>query len=70
MLANKAMEFMSWKEHGCKWTEYLMGGLVPGDLKRLFAAVRPPSSRCPAKAKLFLEDIIQLEEAGYPRRNH
>ena len=55
-LADKAMEFMSCKEHGCRWTESLMTGLVPGELKRLFAAVRAVLSRGPVRAKLFLED--------------
>ena len=31
---------------------------VPGELKRLFAVVRATSSRGPAKAKLFVEDMI------------
>ena len=68
-LANRAVELMSWKEHGCKWTESLMAGVVPGDLKRLFATMRAASSRGPAKAKLFLEDMIQIGEDGYARRN-
>ena len=63
-LADKAMEFMSWKEHGCRWTESLMAGVVPGELKRLFAAVRVVSSRGPAKAKLFLEDMVLIGEDG------
>ena len=29
-LADKAMEFMSWKEHGCMSTESLMAVVVPG----------------------------------------
>ena len=33
-IADKAMELMSWKEHGCTWTESLMAGVVPGELKR------------------------------------
>ena len=41
-LADGAMEFMSWKEHGCKWTESQMARVVPGDLGRLFAMVRLP----------------------------
>ena len=57
-LAHKAIEFMSWKEHGCRWTESLMIGLVPGELKRLFVAMRAVSSRGPAKAKVFLDDMI------------
>ena len=67
--ADRAMEFMSWKEHGCRWTESLIG-VVPGELKRLFVAVRDASSQGPAKAKLFLEDMIQIGEDGYARRNH
>ena len=31
-LANRAMEFLAWKEHGCRWTESLMTGVVPRDL--------------------------------------
>ena len=69
-LADKAMELMSSKEHVCKWTESLMTRVVPRELKRLFASVRGKSSRAPAKAKLFLEDMIQIEEHGYTRRNH
>ena len=69
-LADRAMEFVSWKEHGCRWTESLMTGVVPGDLKRLFATVRAASSRGPAKAKLFLEDMIQIGEVVHARRNH
>ena len=69
-LADRAVEFMSWKEHRCKWTESFMAGLVPGDLKRLFAVVRAASSRPPAKAKLFLKDMIQPGEDDYARRNH
>ena len=51
-LADRAMEFMSWKEHGCTWTESRMTGVVPGELKLLFAAVRAASSWGPAKAKI------------------
>ena len=47
-----------------------MAGVVPGDLKRLFAAVRVASSRGPAKAKLFVEDMIQIGEDVYARMNH
>ena len=42
--ADKTMGFMSWKEHGCRWTESLMTGVVPGDLRQLFAVVRAASS--------------------------
>ena len=55
-LTDRAVEFLAWKEHGCRWTESLMAGVIPGDLKRQFAAVRAASSRGPAKAKLFVED--------------
>ena len=48
--ADRAMDFMSWKEHGCKWRESLMAGVVPGELKPLFVAVSA-SSRGPVKAK-------------------
>ena len=68
-LADGAMEFMSWKEHGCKWTESLMAGVVPGDQRRLFAVVRAASPRGLVKAKLFLEDMILLGEDGCARRN-
>ena len=30
-LADKAVEITSWKEHGCRWTESLMIGVVSGD---------------------------------------
>ena len=69
-VTDRAMGFMSWKEHGCKWTESLMVWVVPGDLWRLFAMVRAASSRGPAKAKPFLEDMILLGEDGYAWRNH
>ena len=57
-LINRAVDFLAWKEHGCRWTESLMAGVVSGDLKRLFATVRAASSRGPAKAKLFVEAMI------------
>ena len=57
-LTDRAVELLACKEHGCKWTESLMAGVVPGDLKRLFTAVQAASSRGSAKAKLFLEHII------------
>ena len=69
-LTDIAMEFLAWKEHNCRWTGSLMTGVVPGDLKRLFANVRAASSRDSAKAKLFMEDMIQIGEDVYPRRNH
>ena len=47
-----------------------MAGVVPGDLKRFFATVRAASSRGPAKTKLFVEDMIQIGEDVYARRNH
>ena len=57
-LTDRAVEFLAWREHGCRWTESLMAGVVPRNLKRLFAAVRAASSRGPAKAKVFVEDMI------------
>ena len=33
--ADRAIEFLAWKEHGCRWTESMMTGVVPGDPKRL-----------------------------------
>ena len=69
-LTDRAVEFLAWKEHGCRWTESLMVGVVPGDVKRLFATVRAVSSRGPPKAKLFVEDMIQIGEDVYARRNH
>ena len=69
-LTDTAMEFLAWKEHSCRWTESLMTGVVPGDLKRLFAAVRAASSRGSSKAKLFIEDMIQIGEDVNARRNH
>ena len=68
--AELAVEFLAWREHGCRWTESLMAGVVPRDLKRLFAAVRAASSRGPAKAKVFVEDMIRIREDVYARRNH
>ena len=47
-----------------------MAGVIPGDLKRQFAAVRVVSSRGRAKAKLFVEDMVQVGEDVYARRNH
>ena len=69
-VTDRAVDFLAWNEHGCRWTESLMVGVVPGDLKRLFATVRAASSRGPAKAKLFVEDMIQIGEDVYARRNH
>ena len=69
-LTDRAVEFLAWREHGCRWTESLMAGLLPGDLKRQFAAVRAASSRGPAKAKLFAEDMVRVGEDVYARRNH
>ena len=69
-LTDRAVEFLAWREHGCRWTESQMAGFVPGDLKRLFAAVRAASSRGPAKAKLFVEDMVRVGEDVYARRNH
>ena len=65
-LTDRGVEFMAWREHGCRWTESLMAGVVPGDLKRLFAAVRAASSRGRAKAKLFVEDMVQVGEDVWP----
>ena len=42
-LTDGPMEFLAWKEHGCRWTESLMAGVVPGDLRRVFATVRGAS---------------------------
>ena len=47
-----------------------MTRVAPRELQRLFAAVRAASSRGPAKAKLFLEDMTHIGEDGYARRNH
>ena len=69
-LTDRAVESMAWREHGCRWTESLMAGVIPGDLKRLFAAVRAAASRGPAKGKLFVEDMVQVGEDVYARRNH
>ena len=69
-LTDRALEFMAWREQGCRWTESLMAGVIPGDLKRQFAAVRAASSRGPAKAKLFAEDMVQVGEDVYACRNH
>ena len=66
-LTDRAVEFVAWREHGCRWTESLMAGVVLGDLKRLFAAVRAASSRGPAKARLFVEDMVQIGEVRYPQ---
>ena len=69
-LTDSAVEFMAWREHGCSWTESLMAGVVPGDLKRLFAAVRAASSLGPAKVSLFVEDMVRIGKDVYARRNH
>ena len=66
---DRAVDFVAWREHGCRWIESLMARVVPGDLKRLFAAVRAASSRGPAKARLFVEDMFQIGEDVYARRN-
>ena len=39
-LTDRAVEFVAWREHGWRRAESLMAGVVPGDLKRLFAAVQ------------------------------
>ena len=70
LLTDRAVEFVAWREHGCRWTESLMAGVVPGDLKRQFAAVRAASSRGPAKAKILVEYMVQVAEDVYARRNH
>ena len=67
---DRAVEFLAWREHGCRWTESLIAGVIPGDLKRQFAAVRAASSRGPAKAKLFVENMVEVGEDVYARRNH
>ena len=69
-LTDRTLEFVAWREHGCRWTESLLAGVVPGDLKRQFAAVRAASSRGPAKPKLFVEDVVQVGEDVYARKNH
>ena len=69
-LTDGAVEFVAWTEHGCRWTESLMAGVIPADPKRQFAAVRAAASRGPAKAKLFVEDMLQVGEDVYARRNH
>ena len=69
-LTHRAIEFLAWTEHDFRWTESLMAGVVPGAFKRLFATVRAASSRGPAKAKLFVEDMIHIGEDVYDRRNH
>ena len=69
-LTDRAVEFMASREHGCRWTESLMAGVVPGDLKQIFPAVRAALSRGRAKAKLFVEDMVQFGEDVYARRNH
>ena len=78
LLCRRVVEFTAelpltdraWREYGCRWTESLMAGVVPGDLKRQFAAVRAASSRGPAKAKLFVEDMVHVGDDVYSRRNH
>ena len=66
-LTDRAVEFVAWREHGCRWTESLMAGVVPGDLERLFAAVRAASSQGPAKARLFVEDMVQVGRCVCPQ---
>ena len=69
-LTDRAVEFVAWRQHGCRWTGSLMAGVVPRDLKRLFAAVRAASSGGPAKARLFVDNMVQIGEDVYARRNH
>ena len=69
-LTDRAVEFVAWREQGCRWTESLMVGVVPGDLRRQFTAVQAVSFWGPAKAKLLMEDMVQVEEDVYARRNH
>ena len=68
-LTDRAMEFISWKEHGCKWTDSVMAAVVPSDLGRVFAMVRAALSRGQAKVKLLPEDMIVLGDDGYAQRN-
>ena len=46
-LMDRAVEFVAWREHGCRWAESLMAGVVPGDLKRssLRCGRRRPGAR-------------------------
>ena len=69
-LLDRAVEFMALREHSCRWTEYLMAGHFCGDPRWLLAAVGAASSRGPANAKLFGEDMVQVGEDLYARRNH
>ena len=57
-LTDRAVEFVAWREHGCRWTESLMAGVVPGDLKRLLAAVRAASTRGPATPRILWGSIM------------
>ena len=50
-LTDRAVEFLAKREHGCRWAESLMAGVVPGDLKRQFAAVRAASSPGPCQGQ-------------------
>ena len=69
-LTDTTVNLLAWREHGCRWMASLMAGVIPGDLKRQFAAVRAGSFQGTAKAKLFVEDMIQVGEDVYARRNH
>ena len=51
---------MSWKGDGFEWTESIITGVIPAELKRLFRALRAPSSPGPLEAKVLFEVMIQI----------
>ena len=65
-LTDRAVEFLAWREHGCRWTESLMAGVVPGDLKRLFAAVRAASTWALPRPGSLWRTWSRLGKMGMP----
>ena len=63
------MEFLARKEHGCR-DGVRDDRCRPRRPETALCGVRAASSRGSAKAKLFLEDMIQIGEDVYARRNH
>ena len=66
--ADRAMEFISWYEHGCKWTDSVIAGVLLGELRRLIVMVRATSPPGSVEAKLFLAHMILLGDKDYALR--
>ena len=69
-LASRVMEIMSWEERGVQHIVSLIARVIPHSRRYLFAIVRAAASKGPARAHLFLEDLVLLGEGAYGRLNH